>query len=172
MLAARVGAAQQAAEPACSSRIPGLQLEAALRVAGASQAVAAGADCLSKGGASPQHTTGTPGGRSAATATPLALCSKRLHMSAICMQSSLRASPGTCAQDFPGRMTALLLPPWLFLHERGSWRFTVKHVKFYGHDRDRNSSGMEAAYSQEAANAWPSYGLVQSGVCSSRLLSS
>ena len=51
MLAGRSAAAPGAPEPACSSRIPGLQLEAALPVPGASQAVAAGARRLNEGGA-------------------------------------------------------------------------------------------------------------------------
>ena len=87
------------------------------------------------------------------------------------MQSILPASPGARVQDAPGRVTALLSPPWLFLHQWGTRHFQVRQVKFCGDDRRRSrSEGMGTPYSLEAAQAWPRYGLPWGGVRSPRLL--
>ena len=170
MLAARSAAGQRAPEPACNSRTAGLQLEAALPVLGASQAVAAGACHLNEGGALFLWTA--LGARSIALPHPAdKSVPERLPLSATPLQSVLLASPGTRAQESPDHVTALLSPPWLLIHDWGSPEFILGQCNSPGEDQGRNGlDGLDAAYSQEAATKWPGYGLALGGVCSPRLM--
>ena len=62
-------------------------------------------------------------------------------------------------------MTALLSPPWLLMHDRGSTDFILGQCKSHGEDQGRNGlEGLDAAYSLEAARTWwPGYGLLKEG---------
>lgn len=66
-------------------------------------------------------------------------------------------------------MTALLSPPWLFLHQWGTPQFQVTLAN--GSHRHQSSlGGMGSACSLEAAQKWPGYGLWQFAVRMPRLL--
>ncbi|KAK9842547.1 hypothetical protein WJX81_005343 [Elliptochloris bilobata] len=73
-----------------------------------------------------------------------------------------RVSTRQAHQASPGRVTALLSPPWLFLHQWGASHFFVKLMRVYvphGHEL----SSVARAYRLEASTQWPRYGLTRLG---------